>query len=251
MRTIIAGITFVALLGSRALGADCTGDCDGSGNVTVVEIISAVTIALDEPAAADCTAADGNGDGKVTVDEIVVAVNTALNGCGSQTTAFVIATDFETGSFGTLSFDEPPVVTPVSSERIVNSDAIGRAFNGLVYVVNRFFGDNIQIIDPAQNFATTRQCLTGASSNPQDIAFVNADKAYVSLGGGTEVLVVDPSPSADCTDFILDRRDLAELADDDGNPSCTRWSWSAIDSLSSCKSSIGTISFPPTTAASR
>jgi hypothetical protein len=218
MKTIISVITLAALSAAPVDALDCASDCDGNGQVTVDEIVVAANVALGETAVDDCTAADTNGDGQVTVDELITAVDAALNGCAGQNTAFVVATDFETGSFGTVSFDDPPVITPVSPQRILNSDAVARAFNGLVYVVNRFFGDNIQIIDPAQDFATTRQCLTGAGSNPQDIAFVDAEKGYVSLGGGTEVLVVDPSPSSDCSDFIRDRIDLAELADDDGKP---------------------------------
>lgn len=218
MRTTTLAAALAAFLVTPALGANCPGDCDGNGQVTVDEIITAVNIALGAAAVEDCGAADTDGDGQVTVDEIVAAVDAALNGCGGADTAFIIATDFETGSFGTVSFTDPPVVTPVSSQRIVNADAVGRTFNGLLYVVNRFFGDNIQIIDPAQSFTTTRQCLTGAGSNPQDIVFVDANKGYVSLGGQAEVLIVDPSPSMDCSDFILGRIDLAEIADDDGNP---------------------------------
>lgn len=218
MRTICLATILAATAIAAPVAAQCPADCNGDSEVTVDELVVAVNIALGIAAVDDCTAADSNGDGEVTVEEVVAAIESALNGCPGQSTAFVIATDFETGSFGTVSFDDPPVVTPVSSQRHVNSDAVGRAFNGLIYVVNRFFGDNVQILDPNQDFTTTRQCLTGGGSNPQDIAFVDADKAYVSLGGGTEVLVVDPSPAADCSDFIKDRIELAEFADDDGNP---------------------------------
>lgn len=200
------------------VAAQCPGDCNGDGEVTVDELVVGVNIALGEATVDDCNAADRDRDGQVTVDEIVAAIDSALTGCPTSGGAFVIATDFETGSFGTVSFDDPPLVTPVSSQRQVNSDAVGRAFNHLIYVVNRFFGDNIQILDPAQNYMTTRQCLTGGGSNPQDIALVDADKGYVPLGGGTEVLVVDPSPATDCGDFIKDRIGLADLADEDGNP---------------------------------
>jgi hypothetical protein len=210
--------TMLAACIATSAAAQCPGDCNGDSQVTVDELVVAVNIALGEASVEECDAADSGGDGQITVDELVSATGSALDGCGGQGTAFVIATDFETGSFGTVSFDDPPVVTPVSSQRHVNSDAIGRLFAGLIYGVNRFFGDNIPIIDPAQGFGTTRQCLTGGGSNPQDIAFLNADKAYVSLGGGTEVLVVDPTPAADCADFIKDRIDLAQFADADGNP---------------------------------
>jgi hypothetical protein len=208
----------LAVLSPEAFGQTCPGDCNNDFQITVDEIVSGVTIALGESSVGNCPAFDTDGDGAVTVDEVIAAVDAALNGCPGQQFAFVIATDFETGSFGTVSFDDPPVSTPISSQRIVNSDAVARTAGGLVYVVNRFFGDSLQIIDPAQDFATTRQCLTGGGSNPQDFVFVGPDKGYVSLGGGTEVLVVDPSPPQDCSGFILDRIDLAEFADDDGNP---------------------------------
>jgi len=217
MRAICLATILAAAIAAPA-AAQCPADCNGDMEVTVDELVIAMNIALGAAALDDCTAADTNGDGAVTVDEVVAAIDTALKGCSGQPGAFVIATDFETGSFGTVSFGDPPLVTPISSQRQVNSDAIGRAFNNLIYVVNRFFGDNIQILDPSQDFMTTRQCLTGGSSNPQNISFVDADKGYVTLGGGTEVLVVDPSPAADCGDFIKDRIDLADLADDDGNP---------------------------------
>ena len=64
-------------------GMSCVGDCDGSGDVTVDEIIKMVNIALGTIDLSECAAADGSGDGAVTVDEIVQAVNKALTGCGS------------------------------------------------------------------------------------------------------------------------------------------------------------------------
>jgi hypothetical protein len=59
----------------------CIGDCDGSGGVTVDEIVRAISIALGLLAADVCTAVDGNGDGGVTVDEVLAAVAAVLNGC--------------------------------------------------------------------------------------------------------------------------------------------------------------------------
>ena len=56
------------------------------------------------------------------------------------------------------------------------------SFGGRIYVVNRLNADNIQIIDPQQGYTTpaNAQVSVGNGSNPQDIAFVNATKAYVS-----------------------------------------------------------------------
>ena len=59
----------------------CTGDCDGSGDVTISEIITMVNIALGSGPLSDCTAGDVDGNGAIEVNEIVAAVNSALNGC--------------------------------------------------------------------------------------------------------------------------------------------------------------------------
>lgn len=80
----------------------------------------------------------------------------------------------------------------------VHSDARARAFGGRVYVVNRLFADNIQIIDPQQGFLTptNAQVSVGNGSNPQDIAFVSASKAYVSLLASPRLLILNPTTLA-------------------------------------------------------
>lgn len=73
----------VCLFASPAFagGPICVGDCDGSGAVTVDEILTGVNIALGLRAVGDCPAFDSDSSGSVTVDEILTAVNNALNGC--------------------------------------------------------------------------------------------------------------------------------------------------------------------------
>jgi len=61
----------------------CVGDCDGSGSVTVDEIVTGVGIALGNAAVDVCSAFDDDGSSSVTVDEIVTAVANALSGCPS------------------------------------------------------------------------------------------------------------------------------------------------------------------------
>ena len=41
----------------------------------------AMSVALGKAELGDCLAGDGNGDGQITVDEILLAVSHALNGC--------------------------------------------------------------------------------------------------------------------------------------------------------------------------
>jgi cysteine-rich repeat protein len=62
----------------------CVGDCDGTGSVTVDEVLTMVNIALGNMAMAECEAGDDNDDGQITIDEILRAVNNALSGCGGN-----------------------------------------------------------------------------------------------------------------------------------------------------------------------
>lgn len=82
--TLGLAFSLIAASFSAAMaGPPCTGDCNGSGDVTVDEILVGVNIALGSTAVGACLGFDGNGDAVVTVDEIVGAVNSALAGCPS------------------------------------------------------------------------------------------------------------------------------------------------------------------------
>ena len=63
------------------VAAACIGDCNGSRDVTVDELLSLVNIALNNAPASECLAGDANHDERITIDEILTAVNSALNGC--------------------------------------------------------------------------------------------------------------------------------------------------------------------------
>jgi DNA-binding beta-propeller fold protein YncE len=214
---VTAALLLTWLAPSLRAEAGCPGDCNGDRVVSIDEIILGVGIALGSVEIAACDVFDSNGDGVVTIDELLPAVGAALNGCTIDQLALVIATDFETGSFATISLDEPRIVMPTSRDRRVHGDAVGRSFGGLVYVVNRFLGDNVQVLDPAQGFATVRQCLVGERSNPHDIVFAGPRKAYVTAYDQRSLLIIDPEAPS-CSGFVTGSIDLAELADEDGIP---------------------------------
>ena len=132
------------------------------------------------------------------------------------TSAFVVTSDFQTGSFAVFPVLQPDAVAR-NVERI-HSDAVARAHDGLVYVVNRLGGDNIQAIDPATGYATRWQCSVDNGSNPHDIAFAAPNKAYVTRYERATLLVVDPTTGPDCAGFVRGTVDLAAFADGDGLP---------------------------------
>jgi cysteine-rich repeat protein len=71
-----------SLVASRSADP-CIGDCDGSGEVTVNEIITLVNIALGEAHPSACSRGVPAGT-TVDVSLIIRAVNNALNGCGTD-----------------------------------------------------------------------------------------------------------------------------------------------------------------------
>jgi hypothetical protein len=203
---------------TAALGqTPCIGDCDRNGTVVVAEVLRGIRISLGGAATTSCAAFDPDATGSVSIDELIGAVHATMNGCRRQRTAFILASDFSTGGFGTFPLDDPTDVSRVDRGRLVHEDSVARTFGGQVYVVNRLFADNIERLDPARDFATAAQCSTAPGSNPHDIAFVDAHKAYVTLFERAELLVVDPSVD-DCGDFIRRSIDLSAFADADGIP---------------------------------
>lgn len=61
--------------------AQCVGDCDNSGAVSISKLVLGVNIALDTAPLGSCPSFDDNSNGSVEVDELIAAVNNALNGC--------------------------------------------------------------------------------------------------------------------------------------------------------------------------
>ena len=63
------------------VATSCVGDCDGSGDVAVNELITMVNIALGSAQLSACPIGDADGSGDISVNEIIQAVNFALSGC--------------------------------------------------------------------------------------------------------------------------------------------------------------------------
>jgi hypothetical protein len=138
----------------------------------------------------------------------------AARGPAASTKGFVLTTDYTTGTLSVVDLDTRVVTPDVAS---VSPDPFERWYQGLLYVVNRLGYDNVQVIDPAQGYATIRQFSVGNGTNPQDIAFVSPAKAYVSRLASPDLLIVNPATGA-----TLGVIPLAPWADGDGNPEAAR-----------------------------
>ena len=134
----------------------------------------------------------------------------ASRASATDTRAFVLTSDYSSGSLSVGDLDTRVITRDVAS---AYSDARLRWFDGLLYIVNRFGQDNIQVINPAANYATVRQFSVGNGSNPQDIAVVSPTKAYVTRLASSRLLIVNPA-----TGDSIGAIPLAAFADADQIP---------------------------------
>jgi hypothetical protein len=109
------GLTSVVSFVPSVVRAQCVGDCNDNGAVTVDEILTMVNIAVGNADVSTCSAGDANHDGHITVDEILGAVNNALDSCPL-----------------------PPTPTPTpSSTGISVAEAIARDTQGVTVHLNQ------------------------------------------------------------------------------------------------------------------
>ncbi|HSN30270.1 MAG TPA: hypothetical protein VLT45_28475 [Kofleriaceae bacterium] len=95
---------------------------------------------------------------------------------------------------------------------VATSDPVIRHLGDKLYVVNRFVGENVTILD-AKTLAPVDQISTGANTNPQDVAVVG-DKLYVPAASTTGVVVIEHGQATKTIDLGT------LLGDPDGKPDC-------------------------------
>lgn len=137
-----------------------------------------------------------------------------------QEHAFVLTTDYAAAEYATIKLVPPRDVwispDPPHTDAVAHYD-----YNeDMVFIVNRYLADNIQLVDPNQGFDTIDQHSVGLGSNPHDIRLFTHDKAYVSRYEWKTLLIMNPFTGA-----FLDSIDLSPLvdpADPDGIPEMDR-----------------------------
>lgn len=149
-------------------------------------------------------------------------IDPAINESAATTLAstYVFATDYNSSGqlyLAVLTNDGATLVN--SGVTLLGSSAIIKNFDNLIYVLHDGFStvstDNIQIIDPANDFNTLAQFSVGNGTNPHDIA-VTGSRAFVALY----------NPTADPLNVDSQGRpaDVIEVDLDSGNI-VNRWSF--------------------------
>jgi len=149
---------------------------------------------------------------------IVMGVALAAAGWSETEYAFVVTTDFYSAAYYSTVEVLPPRTTDLNIGTVSTDPVVHYDVNeDMVFVINRYLADNIQIVDPQSGFATVGQYSVGNGSNPHDIRLATSTKAYVSRFEWKTMLIVDPY-SGDSLGVI----DLSVFADSDGIPEMDR-----------------------------
>lgn len=77
----LVGADGAVAVATPPLPPPCVGDCDGSGEVSINELLTGVNILVGSVPLTQCAAMDANDDGSVAINELVQAVNVALGRC--------------------------------------------------------------------------------------------------------------------------------------------------------------------------
>ena len=124
-----------------------------------------------------------SADGR-TIDGVVVVTSSAGTGtfhAVRQRRYLVAGTAF--GVTGTVSLVTVRYNTSFLVDddlEAISGDPVATASEGGVFIVNRFFFDNIQVLDPETGYATALQFSTGNGSNPHDALAVDPNRLFVT-----------------------------------------------------------------------
>ena len=105
-------VCFAALTFAVGGKAQCVGDCDGNGRVSVSELILGVNIALNLRSLDDCPSFDRNANGRVDINELLAAVAESLDSCPTPPATNTPAPSDTPTSTATATPSETPTITP-------------------------------------------------------------------------------------------------------------------------------------------
>jgi len=197
---LIVGLAALALPIQRtAAVAMCVGDCNGSGTVTVDEILTMVNIALGNVDVSMCLAGDADRDKKITIDEILAAVNNALSGCptaGPTPTATPTPVQ-TTGATPTLS--PLPTPTPTAAATITGFSPMSGPPGGSVIVMGTNLGAATGVTFNGAAATFTVLSATQVSATVPDGASSGPIRVTTAHGAATSasVFAVLPKPTFD------------------------------------------------------
>ncbi len=113
---------------------------------------------------------------------------------------FVTESDFQSGLLEWIGLSNDSISTGNIS---IHSDSRVLAYEGFVYVLERYGADNVLKFDPSKSDASgvVYQTHLGDNWNPQDIEFISDTKAYITLLSQPKIAIFNPTTGT-VTGFI-------------------------------------------------
>ncbi|GBU20310.1 hypothetical protein R80B4_00186 [Fibrobacteres bacterium R8-0-B4] len=155
--------------------------------LTVIGLTAALMMSCSDPVKSDPPVV--TPDDTTATDVISIAVTT-------------ISADYSAANFEIISTDNYSVRQNLISG--LYTDNIVRAFNGDVYILERFGKDNV-IKYNAKKAAVEYQESLGEGLNIQDIAVVSETKAYISCNDNSDLIVFNPKTGKKVSTVDLSR----------------------------------------------
>ena len=135
------------------------------------------------------------------------------SGAAPQHAAVILVASSD-GASGAISLIDLETLEPTPlADTAATGDAVGRAWFGQYFVVNRASveGDNILVYDAEDGFSLVKQISVGSTTdNAQDLCCVAPDKCYVPRLSAPDLWIVNP----EAIDEFVGAIDLGDLAED-------------------------------------
>ncbi len=128
------------------------------------------------------------------------------------TYALVVTTDYEAGAYSLVDLADLSIARSIEA---IHEDSVCRfdEETSTPFIIARYGADAVDVIDPHAGWTVSSEYSVGAGSNPQDIAVVSSERAFVARLDHSELLIVHPTDGTE-----IGTVDLSSMADADGNP---------------------------------
>ncbi len=200
MKNWMSGLLLVLFLVSSAL---MQGGCDGKASENVVEKVS-VDGSEGSPEGTVPEGAKEEVAQETTSEQEAVVEKTPERSedipeakpetQATNTLAFVISSDYVSGQLGILDVHKRTWIRQDAA--VLSGDAVMRVWGDLLFVLNRYNDpqkEDVVLVFNTKTLLEVGRYNVGAKSNPQDIAVINDQKAYISLYERPHVLIVHPT----------------------------------------------------------
>ena len=179
--------------------SSCPGDCNGDQIVTVDELVRGVNIALDQQTIDSCPAFDRNSDGQVTIEELLAAVSAAIGTCPAAPTPTATGTTGEATSTPEATVTGTVVATSTATRTATSTGSAVATPTSTATVEPSETAEPTQTPEATDTEPPTPTPTTTPSGTTSDLI-------AVIDGGEVRLAWTNPDPSGGYTQALVLRR---------------------------------------------